>query len=169
MMNCDDLDALCKTHKIDVAMQLNLIDRLCDIFANFDILVTKYEQVCYLNYQVMDCIDYIGCLTESCLDENQSILVKEELDVLRNLKKVLHNIRHYYYYNKQNFQIHPRWFGCTEDRDDCTCSSSTDSSSTECVDCQTRIYFQDCLGLMNRAYTMLKNAVKRYQAMPVDA
>ncbi len=168
-MNQKYLDDVC-SEKIDIQTQLNIIDRLRQILMNLDIATLKYEQVCALNYAVLDGIDFIGCLTESCVDETQAIIGKKELEVLCDLKKALHKIRHYYYYNEKNFKIHPWWFGCKEDRDDCTCSSSgTYSSSVECVDCQTRIYFQKCLDLMDSAYTILTDAAERYRTTPVDA
>ncbi len=166
-MKLDDLDVLCSKSKIDIAMQLNIIDRLCKILETFDIFTAKHEALCSLNYAVLDIMDFIDCLTNSYPEKTQSIIGNEELVVLHQLKKALHNVRHYYYYNEKNFKMH-NWFNCNNSCGN-SCGNSDDAcicpSSIQCVECAIRIYFLDCVDLINKTYLILKDTAQKYESL----
>jgi hypothetical protein len=157
-MESENLNNTSCPHKKDEDVQLNAIAQLCKMLEEIDIVTIKFQSICYLNYAIMDMIDFINCLTESCIEETRFILDDKELIALRELQKSLHTIRHDYYYTGT---VHHRWLHCDGRCDDCKCSEFK-----ACTDCAIRIQFMECLDSINVAHTLLTNAVKRYQLIP---
>ena len=143
-------------------MQLTIINKICGILEYFDIVTIKYDHLCNLKDEIINCIDFINYFIDSDFNETLSIIRNKELECLYELKKVFCDVQQYY--NKENLKT-LICSDCNEHRKDCICPHFS------CIDWKIRIHLQqgEIEMLMKETYFILKGISGRYQAFFKDS